>query len=270
MKLHVLCSCRNPELWTASILVFKTIRTGFPDAKILVTDNGLDSKLFDQLKQVVAPLDIEILPGFKPIVHHTWITGLLQTENEPFFICDTDVIFWDRFPVEAFAGHTMAGRLIPKFFDAVTQCITHSRLHTALMYLEPVAVRFGVEKYYKRFPNLPFNNLRPDLVTGRITPIAAAPAGLAQNGYFYDLFHDTCSMLYVTVGGRAFTDAELDCYDHLNCGTYSDLVGDILKNDTKNPLRLQQRRNERLMAYPSTIRGLWREQEAFYAEHAVR
>lgn len=256
MNVHILVTCRNPELIRASTLVFDSIRVGFPDAKVTSHVNGLS---YSQYRDAFyGPLQsVGNIESVKT-VHHDWIEKLIQGETEPFFICDTDVIFWKRFPVEDFKGHHLAGRFIPRHHCEFMRCATLERLHTSLMYIDPVEIRKRIEKYHSEFPETPFGNTRPNLIEGRIFPFPG------KFDHSVNYFHDTCSQLYHAVGGTAFTEAHLDCYDHLNCGTYSDLIS----NDAKS-IRMMRRNNDRLMKNPELARGLWREQDNYYAQHFI-
>ena len=68
-------------------------------------------------------------------IHHKWIEKLVQEQNEPFFILDTDVIFHDNFEQFEFVV-SLAGWLIPEWRDEFSGCITRARLLTSLLYFE--------------------------------------------------------------------------------------------------------------------------------------
>jgi hypothetical protein len=96
-RVHILATCRNPELLPATLLVFKSIRVGFPTAEIHVVYNNLSLEHEGILNGENRNYHAEtILPLTSTIIHHEWITLLLEHETEPFFICDTDMVFWNR------------------------------------------------------------------------------------------------------------------------------------------------------------------------------
>lgn len=209
-NVFLLATCRKPELAPFTELVFKTLRTGFPNARITVCINGDCAKHCPNIKHV-AELAQCIVIDEPETIHHKWIEELIETEREPFWICDTDMIFYSS--VEEWEFDTaLAGYLIPEFQDQFTGAITRSRLHTSLMYVNPVMVRDQLEKYEAQFPVTPFN------------PLANPyhPLCLPFNGRGY--FYDTCSMLYHSIGGTSFASEHLNCYFHFFFGTLSDIV----------------------------------------------
>jgi hypothetical protein len=203
---HILVTCRNPELKAMSLLVFDTIRIGFPTARIHCYLNDIkDAEIIARchvFSDDVTQVDM---------IHHKWIQMLLNSEIEPFVICDTDMVFYSK--VEDWKFDTaLAGYRIPEFMDEFTNAITRSRLHTSLMFIDPVKFQQNIEAYEGAFPETPFN------------PMASYvdPLCLPLNGRGY--FHDTMSMAYHAFGGTEFTQKQKDCYMHMHFGTISDLV----------------------------------------------
>ena len=85
MNVHILATCRKPELLPYTTLVFETLRVGFPKSKIRVTINNIPperglASVQDCCKQVDADLDAA------NTIHHEWIAGLIEKETEPFWI----------------------------------------------------------------------------------------------------------------------------------------------------------------------------------------
>jgi len=260
---HILATCRNPELIRATTLVFDSLRTGFPTARVYVYCNGLGgySALIQQAacKAGVPEFNLHVL---SQTIHHDWIYKLFEKETEPFFICDTDLIFWSSFEDFDFSGAAMAGRYVPQFFDRFTNCITRPRLHTSLLYLDPQKIKQQVDAYFSQFPETPFNP-RPNLIFPNFLPYRIEQAGHPERGKVKNFFHDTCSMLYQAIGGQAFTEAQLDCYDHLNFGTISDIVCPHYPDERWRESHFA------IFENPQLAKGAWRAQEMWYKANAA-
>lgn len=241
MKVHLLYTIRNGHLTEYAELVFKTIRTGFPTAQIIVHINGRPHG--------GGPKESGIeYRNSAPTIHHDWITCLIEAEPNPFWICDTDMIFWESVENWKF-DQPLAGRRIPQWMDEFTNCITRPRLHTSLMYIDPAGVTDRLEKYKAQFPETPFNPF-PNLINPLCVP-------LKGKTYFYD----TTAMLYNAIGGQPFTERQLNSFDHLNFGSISDIVLPRLKDGER--MRILR---DAITRDNSLAKGLWRIQEKYYAD----
>lgn len=240
-------TCRNPDLLNYSFLVFKTIRIGFPTYPIKVWFNG-DSQHRPLVDEICKENDLELADI--QTTHYEWIEGLYQSSMEPFWICDTDIIFYDS--VEGFTSKSgIAGWRIPQWKDEFTGCTTRSRLHTCLLYINPVALKFEVENYWRRFNHYPAINPSASLFQPITVPFNGEP-------YFYDV----ASVLYHAVGGDSFTDQIKNAFFHFNFGTISDKVLPKLKDGER--MRIAR---EEILNKPDLGRGAWRWQEEYYAQH---
>lgn len=248
MNVFILATCRKLELLPYTELVFKTLRTGFPTANVVVYLNG---DVPESVITLAKSVNCTCIP-INQTIHHKWIENLVNSELEPFFILDTDVIFYKSFEQFSFDG-PLAGWRVPEWNDDFSKAITHSRLHTSLLYIDPVKVRSAIEAWKSSFPNTDF------------TPKANLfyPLCTALNGKRY--FNDTCSFLYHAIGGQAFSDRQLDCYSHFNFGTISDIVFFYL--DQSQASNLSEAR-EKILANPELGRGIWRQQLEYYAIRA--
>lgn len=264
-KVYILATCRKPELLPATLLVFDTIRVGFPTASIDVHINGICCDPLRALEYKVMKVN-GALYKMAQTIHHEWIESLIYRENEPFFICDTDVIFWDNFEKWDFSGHALAGRYIPQFYDEFSKCITRPRLHTSLLYIDPVEVRKQIKAYYNQFPDTPFNpkpNLFYPMFHPLMEPVASENADdrLFPFGgrLFTNYFYDTCSMLYHAIGGLPFNEEHLNCFDHLHCGTISDIIAPHLSIGKDLVAKHQA-----AFANPQLAKGCWKHQNEYF------
>lgn len=241
MNVHILITCRHQDLLKFCTLVFKTFRIGFPSANLICHVNKSEHS------DLVAPF----IPDYANVIktetiHHEWIESLCESEDEPFWICDTDISFWGV--VENLTSdQALLGRRIPEWDDEFSGAITRSRLHPSLMRIDPVRLMDDVAKFFRAVPDTAF------------TPKANLfyPMVSAFNGRRY--FNDTVSLLYHAIGGQSFTDKQLELYDHFNFGTIPDIVLPLLKNGHEMAAaRLEAIDN------PAALKGSWRTQNEYY------
>lgn len=244
-KVHILATCRNLDLLPYTLLVFDSIRIGFPTAEIVVTGNGLVGEALGAVIGSCAATNCSF-SNEQATIHHKWIERLAETETEPFVICDTDVIFFRS--VEDWKFDTaLAGFRIPEFVDEFTGAITRSRLHTSLMFISPKLAKSEVEKIDSTINPTPFNP-----PANLIYPLC-----LPLNGRMY--FHDTMSLMYHAIGGTEFDAHQKDAIFHFNFGTLSDMVLPRLKNGAEIGAA-----RDAILKNHDLGRGAWRWQEAHY------
>lgn len=267
MTVHVLCTVRKEELLPAATMVFPTLRTGFPTAEITVWWNGpLDNNSKERTAVYHAVAEALLHPRSIggphwwdfPTTHHAWIAHLIARESEPFWICDTDVCFWDDFEQFDFSSVSLAGRYTPQFRCRFVNGITLPRLHTCLLRIDPVKVKSSIAEYVKQFPDI-YCSPKPtltDLVFPRYTPHRL-------NSTRRTFFNDTCSLLYAAIGGQSFTEEQNKCFGHLQFGTLGDRVAEAYPG--ANILQSQ------FAAFEDTelLRDRWKSDQAWYAANAV-
>ena len=246
MNVHILATCRKSELLPYTTLVFETLRVGFPTAKIQVTINNISPECGHQaVVECCNKVDAKI--DAANTIHHEFIDKLIQTEQEPFWIVDGDVIFYGSF--EDFQTDApLAGWRIPEWQDEFSGAITRSRLHPSLMRIDPKQVREKWAAFEAGTPKTPF------------TPVhnPAYPICLPLYGRMY--FHDTMSLLYHAIGGQSFTDEQKDKYFHFHFGSISDIVLPRISGHEK-----MAKAREEVMKNHELGRGAWRFQEDYLA-----
>lgn len=251
MKVFLLATVRKPELLPFTTLVFKTLRVGFPTALVGVFINHMAPELNSVIRKECEAIGASCSDA--ETIHHEWILYLTQIEEEPFFICDTDVIFYENFERFKFDG-PLAGYRVPEWNDAFSGAITRARLHTSLLYINPMKVSVLVKEYLDKIADTPFTP-KVNLINPLVIPFKSKP-------YFYD----TCSLLYHAIGGQSFTDEQKDAYCHINFGTIPDLVLPRLPKDKAEKI---QARRDLLLSYPDLGRGEWLNQDEYYLNHPV-
>lgn len=254
---HILATVRKPELLDAALFVFRSLRTGFPDAAVKVWGNGLNS--YDQM--LLAHAVDQVKGEFRnlpPTSHDAWIESLIEESIRPFWICDTDVVFWD--PVEewfSLRDVVYAGRREPEFDEEWTQTRHVERLHTCLMYLNPAAVRSAMREFVAKIPPPWRNSADFPFIRQHFVPV--------HNGA--TLFYDSCAGLFQAAPGEAFTDGQNEAFDHLHCATYADLASPALSCGLKmaDGKRSLQDVHRLIFENKELARGIKQKQDAYYA-----
>lgn len=247
MKVHILATCRDPEIAGGTTLVFDTLRVGFPDNEVIVYVNKGCKTNCPKITALCQREKCELrnVDG----IHHVWIESLVITENEPFIILDTDIIFWNKFELGN-VYRPIAGRYTPRFYCKFTKAFTMHRLHTSLMYIDPEEVRREM-----RAVKAWFNQTRFNPIINPFYPIQIPDKDKS-------LFFDTCALLYHAIGGQEFTEEQLESYDHLNAGTW---VKELAKAYPE--LNMVQAHRE-IYKNPKLAKGIRKLQDQFYALHS--
>lgn len=252
MKVHILATCRKPELLPGTLLVFDTIRKGFPNYELAVYDNANGVDEYRMIAGACSWNDCNLVTHPFKVNHGDWVDALAQNESEPFWICDTDMLFWKSVEDWEFDHDVcLAGVRMPEFFDLYSKSWSQPRMHTCLLYVNPKAIEVALRPHH--FP--------PD------DPFQISRAPMVKPFWFVDhtgrrVFYDTAAMLSNHVKCQAFTDDQRDCFDHLNAGTYFDLIRDHY--DPKGDW------HERVFANPEMARGVWRTQDRMFAGLGVK
>lgn len=245
MRVHILVSVVDPEQLAGSTLVFRTLRTAFPHNEIVIWGNDLPLSVEEFVRTQGIFVNLEYR-----ISHDEWIEDLLKKENEEFYICDTDMVFFGNVANWKFEA-AIAGRFEPAFKEPWSKTNKAARLHTCLMYFNPKLVRRKIMEYMSRtHPHgFPF---APDVVLIKQHFI---PQGLKT------IFYDTCAGLYHAIGGQIFTREQNETFEHLHCGTYARRIAKSL------PGILDV--HERIFKDHNLARGLQEQQNRFYEENRI-
>lgn len=249
---HILATVRKPALLDAALLVFRTLRVGFPTVKVRVWGNGLDEWAALMVATAARNAGAEF-GNLPPTSHDAWIESLIEESTEPFWICDTDIVFWEAvekwFDV-AKEYVNFAGTWEPQFHEEWTDSIHVERLHTCLMYIVPQNVRAEMRRFMSSVP-APWGNSAdfPFIRQHFIPRYENVP-----------LFYDTCAGLYHAVNGKPFTERQLACFEHLHCATYADALDN----------KAFQEMHRRIYANIEASRGIRQQQDKYYASRSLR
>jgi hypothetical protein len=245
---HLLASCLDEKDLNGTLLVFKTLRVGFPTAKIHVWGNRLSLKIESLLHGLY---DGEYTPIVNGTAHDEWIEALVNKAHGPFWVCDTDVVFYKCVEDWIFK-EPLAGSYEPSFLEPWSKTHKIDRLHTCLMYLDAPIIRSQVRKYMRKYhpSNFPF---APEctLIRQAYVPRMADPP----------MFYDTCAGLYHAIGGQKFNQEQLGAFEHLHCGVYASRISKVLPGiiDVHN----------RVFDNTELAKGLREQQQEFYKRNII-
>lgn len=251
--IHILATVRKPDLLPAALLVFKTLRTGFPSSPAIVWGNALDSDAARALQAAAEGVGARFI-NLPATSHDAWIESLVGKLNEPFWICDTDVVFVQRM-AEPAAGTLFAGRYEPEFNEEFTETIHVARLHTAVMWIDPANLRCAIRTWQARIPEPWRSSAQFALVRQHFIPVLSETHG--------PLFYDTMAGLWQAGMGEAFTEEQNAAFEHLHCSTY---VDEVIKGAPS--LQDLQSVHKMIYANPQLARGLRLEQDLYYKSRA--
>jgi hypothetical protein len=229
-------------------MIFHTIRRGFPTANLMFYGNGMSDEMAYLTASCCRAVNAQFT-NIPRVAHGVWIEGLVTAERDPFWICDTDVVFFE--PVQDWfvkqeGSVVFAGRKEPQFWEPWTKTIHVARLHPSLMYFNPQLMRAEMRSWPKGEEFLA--TVSYEMFKWHMVPL---------NGKMY--FHDTMSGAHQALGGTEFTPEQNNAFEHLFNGTYIHLMPDM---------RSKMNMHDAISQNPRLARGLWAEQQQWYVDNA--
>ena len=251
---HILVTLRQPALRPMAELVFRTLRTGFPTAPVCVWGNGLNHSDAERAGAVARAAGATF-QNLYPTSHDAWVEGLIASQAAPFWICDTDMVFLaecEWFHDSGDGEVLLAGRYEPGWHEPFTKTFHVERLHTCLQWFNPQPLRGAMQRWCMDHVPAIFSNIQVPFIRQHFIPrLGDRP-----------LFYDTTAGLFHCFGGSRFTDLQNQCFEHLHCGTYGDVVGAV------PALQELPAVHAAVVADPGKARGLQQVQNEFYRRHA--
>jgi hypothetical protein len=249
--IYILTWCNQVKNLYGTTLIFKTLRVGFPNAEVHVIDNGSLPSVRSLLKQHTQECEAQFTQLEDSIFHHDFIEQTInkQSEGTAIFV-DPDVCFWENVEDWDFDA-LVAGRLIPPFRCEYTGCFTHPRIHTSFLWIpDIIALREAIKTLQTQYFH--FNPFRPLMFRLDNT---------------WQRF-DTGASLYAALPERmyAFTERELEAYDHLFCGTHLNAVSPKIRPDYA---LLFERLHKHVQLDHRALKGSWRIQEQYFKALSV-
>ncbi len=255
INVFILTFCRNIDFFYGTELIFKTLRVGFPNAKITVVDNASIPEVRTEIELLVKENDclFEQIPD-TDLKHHDFVKNTIRniaedkTVNGPLVFLDPDICFWDSCEDFSFDG-VLAGRLFGSFNDVVTQTLTMPRLHTSFMWI-PDTENLHEEIRKMRVRHFDFE------------PFLPYSFRLGDAWYRYD----TGASLYAAIPDKisCFTEEHLNYYDHIFCGSHLDWL--YSRYDTKIQEMMLEIHAHAKEGNLRALKGIWKRQQKIWNE----
>jgi hypothetical protein len=244
----ILSYCRKMELCYGTALVFKTLRVGFPNARVTVVDNVSLPEAAAEIEKLARETECRFervpAPG---IQHHEFLEARLKEEAAangagPLIFLDPDICFWrscEDFDFDAL----LAGKVVRTHYVQAIRTTTLPRIHTSFMWI-PDARRLWQEIVRIRSEHFDFHPFSPFSVQ------------LAGQWFRFDTGASLYSVIHAQTA--AFTEAHLDCFDHLYAGCHLDWVFPAL-GDGLRTLIMKSHEDARA-GNLAALKGIWRSQ----------
>lgn len=249
IDVFVLTYCNNLELLYGTTLIFKTLRVGFPNARVTVVDNASLPEARDEIVRLTSETGCTFERFDSPgIPHHGFIEGKIEQigagagrDHRTVFL-DPDICLWQSCEDLEFDG-LIAGALVSAHDDPVFRCVAMPRLHSSFLWV-PDVHRLSEAIRATRETHLEFR------------PFAPVSVKLGDVWIRYD----TGASLYAAMPEqmRVFSDADRQRYDHLYCGTHYDLWRPHFGGELKDVMERAHRHAK--AGDLAALRGVWKEQ----------
>lgn len=251
MKVFTLITIPNKECYENCTLFINSVRTAFPTADIVAYLN-LDSLDYESVLLERCHKENIILVHCNEQNHHAkFIQERITNNDKVVIIIDPDTIFWKNCEDFKFTS-LIAGRYVPPIWNEFSKCISHDRLHTSFLWFTDCAkLRNALREAYPQG----YNTLNRTNEFAPFNPFISCVQFVNKT----PLFWDTCSSLYNTLGGEAFKEEHLDCYDHLNSTSFGEVMYKVMEcgDDLK-------KFHEAVKKNPLLAKGMWKNDEAYY------
>lgn len=248
----ILTYCAHPAVAYGTLLIFKTLRVGFPTARIEVFDNASHADVCTQIKAAAAACDASFtaLPARSHAAHLRWLLEEREPPEGPLVIVDPDVIFWRSLEQWDFGAALMAGRLMPAM--GKRELVSVPRLHPSLLWVPTVArLREAMATHRTQWADMErsWDGVAPHL------------ARVGDRLFFFD----TMARAHAALERRchAFDAGELDAYDHLFFGSHLPTMDARLGPEFEAIVAAHR---HAAAGDLQQLRGIWRRQAAFFED----
>jgi hypothetical protein len=248
-KVFILTFCQTEEQLYGTTLIFKSLRTGFSNADVIVIDNASIPNARKVIKQLSAKANCYFFQLESEILHNKFLEEIIL--NQPLsgtvVILDPDIIFWENCENWKF-NKLLAGSYIPAHIDEWTQSLVRPRIHTSFYWIQDIVKLRNIIKPLIEFYR---NEFDPFL-----------PVTFKEGSHWYRF--DTGGSLYSVIQKYChhFTEKEHSAFDHLFGGTHLNLFIDQIK--PKNTKKSLIDIHTMAKIDPSKLQGIWKKQKHFF------
>lgn len=253
INVFILTFCRNLDLFYGTELIFRTLRVGFPNAKITICDNASIPEARAKIEFLSKENDciFEKIPQ-PGIQHHEFIENSIRkmafdkSLEGPLVFLDPDICLWRSCEDFAFDG-IIAGKVAGKFKDYLMDTITMPRIHTSFLWI-PDAKTLWREIWKikaKRFDFEPFR-----------------PFAFFLDGTWYR--YDTGGSLFAVLSEKVseYTEKHFSHYDHIYAGSHLDWLYPLFDKDCQE--MFSKVHGYAKASNLKAIKGIWRYQEEVF------
>lgn len=210
MKVFTLLYSRSQEDDAGNFVFFETFKKGFPKAELFVYSNNNSSQFNEKAKELTYKNNGKFFVFSEEVEHDEFISYLIYTQDEPFYLIDPDTIWFEEMP--NYIDSALAGRFIPKFYDLYNDANTFERLHTSCLYISPEKIK---QIYRNTLKYCDLNYIKPFVYyVGGKRYMFDTTAQLYQLLENYNLTH-------------AFDEAIDQKFCHLFCGSHISLISKV-------------------------------------------
>jgi hypothetical protein len=253
-EVAILVTC-DADSFPVATMALETIRVGFPTARIKVYGNDLSiqtsEQVYEKFEKIQGATEWHSLSP--RVTHADWIKGQVMMSNaETLWIVDGDSIFWKSCEDFKFE-HPLAGFSVPPMWNEFAGCPSVQRVHTSHLTVRPAELRAAIAKADEVFLKYPVY-AESDYFSPRVVFANRQPH-----------FYDSLAGLSHAVSWTSYSEAELDCYDHVNSASFFKVMYERLADREKFAAL-----HETAKKNPQALRGLWRKINAYYAQCACR
>jgi hypothetical protein len=249
----ILTFCRRVDLFYGTSLIFKTLRTGFPNSRVIVVDNASVPSARRKITELARKEGCEHYQIEEADVEHP---DFLETALSAFaasghgkgslVFLDPDICFWEN--CEDFRFDTlMAGRLCRSYVCEATETVGMPRLHTSFLWIQN-GMRLWQAICDIRRRHYDFS------------PFGTWTGKIAGRWHRYD----TGCSLYAALGERmdAFEEKHLRRFDHIFGGSHIDWLEDVL--DPSTLAMFKQAHADARNGNVDALRGIGKVQESVW------
>lgn len=261
LSVKILVSVPDARSFDACTLVFNTLRTGFPTAKIHVDINGMCSPEHTvAIEEKAQRADCFTKRLVKTVHLGDWIRNAVEGHifDWPLVILDADTVFWKSVEDWQFKPETLlAGYYNPQMWNDFAKCVSVARLHTSCLWFPNVSeLRAQIVKAYPQSHGK----------AGEYCPCDPfMPAVRFTSGQAF--YWDCCANLYQMLGPsrcERFGPEQKECFDHLNSASFYDVM--MERMDDNRGFHVA---HTHLVKQPELMRNLWPIVDRYYAQKAL-